>query len=330
MRLIGLAVILTLGLTFAPLGAAPGAQEYKAGQVPRVGVLSPGSPPPPTSPDTDAFLEGLRALGYVEGQNVVIERRWAQGRIDRLPELATDLVRVKVDVIVTGGVAAVRAAQRATGNIPIVMSATTDPLGAGLIASLARPGGNVTGSATLLSELGAKRLELLKEAFPRISRVAVLYDPTTSPNVLKEVESVAEKLKVRLRVLKARAAEELDGAFAEAKRAHADALSVLASPFFSSQRVRIASLAAEYRLPASVPHRAYTEAGGLMSYGPNLQELQRRAAVFVDKILKGAKPSDLPVEQAVKFELVINLKTAKAMGLTIPQSLLVRADEIIQ
>src|SRR6266852_4193561 len=200
-------------LALLAFGAVPLAvQAQQAGKVPRIGVLQAGLPSSGTSPVADAFLEGLRDLGYVEGRNVFIEHRWAEERLDRLPDLAADLVRVKVDVIVAGGIAATRAAKQATATIPIVMSAATDPLGAGLIASLARPGGNITGSATLLAELGAKRLELLKEAFPTISRVAVLYDPTTSPSVLREVKGAAEKLKVRLRVLKARAAEELDGA----------------------------------------------------------------------------------------------------------------------
>ncbi len=318
-------------LALLAFGAVPLAVEaQQAGKVPRIGVLQAGLPSSGTSPVADAFLEGLRDLGYVEGRNVFIEHRWAEERLDRLPDLAADLVRVKVDVIVAGGIAATRAAKQATATIPIVMSAATDPLGAGLIASLARPGGNITGSATLLSELGAKRLELLKEAFPKISRVAVLYDPTTSPSVLKEVEGAAERLKIQLRVLEVRTPEELEGAFREAKRSRADALSVLASPFFQSQRVRIASLAAEYRLPASVPHREYVETGGLMSYGPNFRDLNRRAAIYVDKILKGARPADLPVEQIERFELVINVRTAKALGLSIPPSLLLRADRVIE
>jgi putative ABC transport system substrate-binding protein len=206
----------------------------------------------------------------------------------------------------------------------------TDPLGAGLISSLARPGGNITGVATLESELGAKRLEHFKEAFPTVARVAALYDPTTSPTVLKEMEDGARRLKVYLQILEARAPEEVDGAFKKASEWKAAALSILASPFFRSQRVRIAALALEHHFPTMVPHRAYVEAGGLISYGPDFRDLIRRASVFVDKILRGAKPADLPVEQATKFELVINLKTAKALKLTIPQSLLVRADEIIQ
>ena len=219
--------------------------------------------------------------------------------------------------------------RNATTTIPVVMLAT-DPLGAGLIDSLARPGGNVTGVATLESELGAKRLEHFKEAFPAVTRVAVLHDPTTSPTVLKETEDGGRRLKVQLQIIEARAPEDLDGAFRKAADWRAAALSILASPFFQSQRSRIATLGIEHRLPTMVPHRAYVEAGGFISYGPDFRDLGRRTAVFVDKILKGAKPADLPVEQATKFELVINMKTAKALGLTIPPSLLLRADQVIE
>ena len=276
--------------------------------IPTIGVLRVGEP---TDFQADALRQALRDLKYVEGQNIVIEDRWAEGRPDRLPELATALVRLKVDVIVAGGVAATRAARQATSTIPVVMLAT-DPLGAGLITSLARPGGNVTGVATLESELGAKRLELFKEAFPTMSRVAVLHDPTTSQSVLDEVRTAAARLKIEIRILDASVPEDVGGAFQRAVQWRAGALNVLASPFFLSQRVRIARLAVEHRLPTTVPHRTYAEAGGLMSYGPDFRDLNRRAVAFVDKILKGAKPAALPVEQATKFELVINLKTAKA------------------
>jgi ABC-type uncharacterized transport system substrate-binding protein len=289
----------------APLAAA---QQ----KTPRIGVLLlQGS----AGTTDDDFRRGLRELGYVEGQNISIEYRRAQGRLDRLRELAADLVRLKVDVIVTGGVAATRAAQQATTIIPIVMSAATDPLGAGLISSLARPGGNITGSA-MLSELEAKRLELLKEAFPKASRVAALYDPTTSPTVLREAETAAERLKLPLHVVPARAPEDLNGAFREAKKWRAAALAVLASPFFSSQRVRIAELAVANRFPAVFSQRFYVEAGGLMSYGPDLRASLRHAATYVDKILKDAKPADLPVEQPTKFELVINMRTAKTFSVS--------------
>ena len=206
----------------------------------------------------------------------------------------------------------------------------TDPVGAGLVGSLARPGGNITGVATLESELGSKRLERFKEAFPTLTRVAVLYDPTTSATVVKEMEDGARQLKVQLQILEVRASEDLDRAFTKATEWRAAALSILASPFFQSQRVRIAKLAIEHRLPSMVPHRTYVEAGGLLSYGPDFRDLNRRISVFVDKILKGATPADLPIEQPTKFELVINMKTAKALGLTIPQTLLLRADQVIE
>ena len=308
------------------LGAPAVVAAQAPPRVPQIGVLRIG---PPSDASADTLRKALRDLGYVEGRNILIADRSAEGRLERLTDLAADLVRLKVDVIIAGGVAATRAAREATATIPIVMLAT-DPLGAGLVTSLARPGGNITGVATLESELGAKRLELLKEAFPKASRVAVLYDPTTSPTVLKEVEDAGARMKLQLQVIEVRTPEDLAPAFRKTKGWRAAALMVLASPFFSSQRLRIASLAMEHRLPITVPHRAYAEAGGLMSYGPDFRDLSRRAAVFVDKILKGAKPADLPIEQPTKFELVINLKTARALGLTIPQSLLGRADEVIR
>ncbi len=308
------------------LGAPAVVAAQAPPRVPQIGVLRIGAP---SDASADTLRKALRDLGYVEGRNILIADRSAEGRLERLTDLAADLVRLKVDVIIAGGVAATRAAREATATIPIVMLAT-DPLGAGLVTSLARPGGNITGVATLESELGAKRLELLKEAFPKASRVAVLYDPTTSPTVLKEVEDAGARMKLQLQVIEVRTPEDLAPAFRKTKGWRAAALMVLASPFFSSQRLRIASLAMEHRLPITVPHRAYAEAGGLMSYGPDFRDLSRRTAVFVDKILKGAKPADLPIEQPTKFELVINLKTARALGLTIPQSLLARADEVIQ
>ena len=321
MRRIGLAVVLILSVTLEPLAT----EAQQATKVWRIGVLQIGS----SDTSTSALRQALRELGYVEGRNLVIVDRMAQGRLDRLPDLAAELVRTHVDVIVASGVAGTRAAKDATGTIPIVMLAT-DPLGAGLIGSLARPGGNITGVATLESELGAKRLEHFNEAFPTATRVAVLYDPMTSATVLKEIEDAARRLKVELQVLEVRTPEDLDGAFRRATKWRAAALSILASPFFQSQRVRIAKLAIAHRLPSMVPHRGYVEAGGLLSYGPDFRDLNRRTAVFVDKILKGARPADLPVEQPTKFELVVNLKTAKALGLTMPQSILTRADEIIQ
>jgi len=314
--------IVSLILLAAPLAV----EAQPAGKVWRIGVLRIG---PPTEASTGTLRQALRELGYVEGRNIVIEDRTTDGRLDRLADVAAELVRLKVDVIIASGVAGTRAARQATTTIPVVMLAT-DPLGAGLIDSLARPGGNITGVATLESELGAKRLEHFKEAFPAVTRVAVLHDPTTSPTVLKEMEDGGRRLKVQLQIIEARAPEELDGAFRKAAEWRAAALSILASPFFQSQRLRIAKLGIEHRLPTMVPHRAYVEAGGFISYGPDFRDLGRRTAVFVDKILKGAKPADLPVEQAAKFELVINLKTARALGLTVPPALLARADQVIE
>jgi len=322
MRLIGLAVAFTLSLILGPL--VVGAQQTE--KVWRIGVLRIGSP---GDASRETFRQALRDLGYVEGRNLVIEDRTADGKLNRLSAMATELVHLHVDVIVASGVAGARAAKEATGTIPIVMLAT-DPVGAGLVDSLARPGGNITGVATLESELGPKRLERFKEAFPTLTRVAVLYDPTTSATVVKEMADGARQLKVQLQILEIRASEDLDRAITKATEWRATALSILASPFFQSQRVRIAKLAIEHRLPSMVPHRTYVEAGGLLSYGPDFRDLNRRISVFVDKILKGAKPADLPVEQPTKFDLVINLKTAKALGLTIPPSVLLRADQIIQ
>jgi putative ABC transport system substrate-binding protein len=316
-----LAATVALALLLASLTAA-----QQATKVWRIGVLRIGSP---AEGATEAFRQTLRELGYVEGRNLAIEDRTAEGRLDKLPDLAAELVRLRVDVILASGVVGTRAAKQATTTIPIVMLAT-DPLGAGLIDSLARPGGNVTGVATLESELGAKRLEHFKEAFPAVTRIAVLHDPTTSPTVLKEMEEAGRRLKVQLLVIEARTAEELDGAFRKATEWRAAALSILASPFFQSQRVRVAKLAVEHRLPTMVPHRSYVEAGGFMSYGPDFRDLSRRTAVFVDKILKGAKPADLPVEQARTFEVVINLRTARALGITVPKPLLRRADHVIE
>ena len=314
-------VILLGGSIVAPLHTA-GAQQ--TGKMWRIGVLGIGSPM-----DASTWRQALRDLGYVEGRNLVIENRIAEGRLNRLPDFAAELVRLNVDVIVASGVAGARAAKEATGTIPIVMLAT-DPLGAGLVDSLAKPGGNITGVATLESELGAKRLEHFHEAFPTVTRVAVLYDPMTSATVLNEIEDGAKRLKLELQVIEVRGPEEMDAAFKKATQWRAAALSVLASPFFRSQRVRIAQLAVQYRLPSMVPHRAYVEAGALLSYGPDFRDLNRRTAVYVDKILKGAKPADLPVEQPTKFELVINLKTAQALGLTIPQTLLYQANHVIE
>jgi len=321
---------LTGGLLAAPLAA----EAQQAGKVPRVGYLSPLSgSDPQIQRGLDVFRQALRELGWVEGQNIAIEYRWAEGKYERLPDLATELVRLKVDVIVTvGGVPPAQAAQRATKAIPIVASGTADPVAAGLVASLAWPGGNITGPAIISDELVAKELELLREVVPKVSRVAVLWNPANPGNALqlRAAEAAGRILGMRLQPLEARGPGEIDRAFAAMARERAGALLVLLDSMLLDQRERIADLAAKNRLPAVYGLRRHAEAGGLMAYGANLRDLLRHSAIYVDKILKGAKPADLPVEQPTKFELVINLKTAKALGLTIPQSLLQRADELIQ
>ena len=307
--------------------AAPLAiQAQPAGKIPRIGILRPTSPPDPL---VDAFLQGLKELGYFEGRNINIEYRWAEGRTERLPDLAADLVRLKVDVIVAAGT--IREAKQATGVIPIVMPTSSDPVKSGLVASLARPGGNVTGLTSQSSELTGKWMELVKESLPRVSRVAVLWDRAGDPSQLSSSEAAARSLGVRLQVLKVGRPDDFEPAFAEAQANHADALINLGSAFFYTHRTRLVELAAKHRLLTIYDTKEYVVGlGGLMSFGPNFRDQFRRAATYVDKILKGAKPADLPVEQPTKFELVINLKTAKSLGVTIPQSLLLRADEVIQ
>jgi putative ABC transport system substrate-binding protein len=320
---LAVALLISLALVATPLTAA----AQPIGRVPRIGILRTGSPP---DPFVEAFLQGLRELGYDDGGNISIEYRWAEGRDEQLPDLAADLVRLKVDVIVAGGSQA-RVAKRATTTIPIVMPVANDPVGEGIVASLARPGGNVTGLAFLSEGLPGKWVELLKEVLPGMSRVAVLWHPATEAGQLRVSETAARSLGVRLRALKVRRPDEFSPAFAEAQRNHAECLIVLSSPFFYAHRTRLVELAAKHRLPRMYHQQDFVVgSGGLMSYGPNLRDLFRRAATYVDKVLKGAKPADLPIEQPTRFELVINMKTAKALGLTIPQSVLARADEVIQ
>jgi putative ABC transport system substrate-binding protein len=278
----------------------------------------------------EAFRQGLRDLGYVEGRNVVIEYRGDEGKLERLPAYMTELVALKVDVIVVAGTLQALAAKQATTTLPIVFTSVGDPVASGLVTSLGRPGGNATGLSTLAPELVGKCLEQLKQAVPGVSRVSVLRDERTGQILLKEAEVAARALGVQLQVVEARGPAEFDRAFSDMTRARAGALAVLPTPMFFSERRRLVDLAAKNRLPTVFPYREFVDAGGLMAYGPNLADLSRRAATYVDKILKGANPGDLPVEQPTKFELVINLKTAKALGLTIPPSLLQRADEVIQ
>jgi len=313
--------------------AAPLAVEAQPAKVYRIGLLG-GSPPnsPGGSRAWEGFFHGLRELGYVEGQNILIEGRFYGDRTERLPALAAELVQLKVDVIVAGAAPAPEAAQRATSTIPIVMAIHFDPVGSGLVVSLASPGRNVTGLSVLSPELVGKRLQLLKEAVPGISRVAVLWNPTipTQALELRAAEVAARSLKVQLQVVEAQGSSDFASAFSAMTKDRAGGLIALTSSMFFAHRTRIVELAAQSRLPAVYGVKEFPEAGGLMAYGPNLRESFRRAATYVDKILKGAKPADLPVEQPTKFELFINLKTAKALGLTIPQSLLLRADEVIR
>ena len=320
--------------TGAVLLAAPLVAEAKpAGKVYRIGYIS-NSPPstPESSRMYEAFRQGLLERGWVEGQNVVIEWRFAEGRMERFPDLTADLIRLKVDIVVTLGGPAARAAKQATTTTPIVAIGVSDPVGQGLVASLARPGGNVTGLATLFPELAVKRLELLKEALPGVSRVAVLWNAANPGNViiLRGVQAAAQTLGVTLQSREVRGPDDFEAAFAKMSRERSDALMILDDPLLFQYRASIVGFAAKKRLPTMHPFRESVEAGGLIAYSVNLAELNRRAAEYVDKILKGAKPADLPVEQPTKFELVINLKTAKALGLTIPPSLLGRADEVIQ
>jgi putative ABC transport system substrate-binding protein len=299
------------------------------GKTARIGYLSFRSGP---SYIDEAFRQGLRELGYFEGQNISVEYRWADFKPDRASTMAVELVRLNVNVIVsTGGAIPATAAKRATKTIPIVFTAG-DPIGSGLVARLDRPGGNLTGVSVLTIELNTKRLGLLKEAVPSVSRVAVLANPANpaTRGVLKDLEGAARGLRVKLHVLEVRERQGIDDAFAAIARERAGALLVVSDPMFQAQRERIVDLAAKHRLPGIFEWREFVEAGGLLSYATNLADMYRRLPIYVDKILKGAKPGDLPIEQPTKFVLVINLKTAKALGVTIPQSLLLRADEVIQ
>jgi putative ABC transport system substrate-binding protein len=321
-----------LGLVAVPRDV----DAQQARDAPRIGYLTPGSlESPEVRRVIDAFRQGLRERGYVEGQNVVIEYRGAGEKYDRLAGLASELVSLKIDVIVAPSTPAARAAQQATATIPIVASVMQDPVGDGLVASLARPGGNITGLTVLGPELVPKRMEILKETLPNVSRVDVLWQPDaygerTTRDLLRETETATQGLGVTLRFVSVRAPDEFDRAFSTLTAENADALMVFPSPMLFTERRRIVDYAAKRRLPTIFTAREYVElAGGLISYGPSTDALVRRSATFVDKILKGAKPGDLPVEQPTKFELVINLKTAKDLGLTIPQSLLLRADVLI-
>ena len=316
-------LMLLLVLLALPLAV----QAQPAERVYRIGILG-------NAPSTywDEFIQSLRERGYVEGQNVRVERRYVEGRVERSTEFATELIRLQVDILVASGSPAVRAAKRATATIPIVAVLVSDPVAQGLAASLARPGGNVTGLANLLPELGAKRLELLKEIYPEISRVAVLWNPANSGSVIvrKRLTVAARTLGITLHSLEVRSPDDLEGAFALMAKERPDALMTLDDHLFFQHRTSIVDFAAKRRLPAMHASREAAEAGGLVAYIVSASELFRRAAEYTDKILKGAKPGDLPFEQPTKFELVINLRTARALGLTIPPLLMLRASEIIE
>ena len=319
-------------LILALLSVPPIVEAQQQGKVVRIGLLDYGSSNPSTDARWKALRERLRELGYTEGQNVVFEPRWGDGQAARLPGLATELVKIKVDIVVTATGDAALAAKRATSSIPIVMATGPDPVALGLVASLGRPGGNITGVISLNADLAGKRLELLKQVLPRASRVAILSDSDNRSSGLsvRSIEGVAKSLRVAVQSVDARDQKEFDAAFAAMKRARADAVILAVNTPFMADRRRLAELAVSHRMPMMTPAREYAEAGGLVSYGTDYPDQFRRAAAYVDKILKGAKPGDLPIEQPTKFELVINLKTAKAIGLTVPQSVLGRADEVIQ
>ena len=305
------------------------AEAQQPGKIIRIGYLTATSASVQAG-QIEGFHRGLRELGYVVGKNVIIEFRFAEGKPERLPVLAQELVGLKVDIIIAGGVGAAAAAKNATGTIPIIVAgASGDLLESGLVASLAQPGGNVTGLSDLSAPLSGKRLELLKEGFPKISRVAVLWTPTNAPSV-QELKAAAPILKVVLQLLEVRSAADFEPAFSKMKRERAGGLMVLRSALTNFNRTRILELATKSRLPSMYSIPEFVDEGGLMSYAPDYPDLSRRAATFVDKILKGKKPADLPVEQPMKFEFVVNLRTAKKFGLTIPPNLLVRADRVIQ
>jgi ABC-type uncharacterized transport system substrate-binding protein len=319
-------------LTALPLTSSVSAEAQQAKKIPRIGYLI-GASTSSYAARAEAFRQGLREFGYVEGKNISFEYRYAEGKQqDRYPEFLAELVHLKVDVIVTGGGGgATRSAKGATVTIPIVMAMDNDPVGQGFVASLARPGGNITGLSTLAPEISGKRLELLKEIIPKLSRVVVLGTSTgAAATSLKEVERAAGALKMKLQYLDVLSPKDIETAFREASKGRAEAVLVLPGPVFGPRRKQLADVAAKSRLPAIYPFPEFVEAGGLMSYSANITDLFRRAATYVDKILKGRKPADLPVEQPTKFELIINLKAAKQIGLTIPPNVLVRADRVIK
>ena len=323
--------VFSLGLCALLLALGFAAQAQQPAKVPRIGFLNTNAPAAFTT-RTEGFRQGLRDLGYVEGKDILVEYRYAEGKLDRLPVLTAELVRLKVDVIVTAVSSSTRSAKEATHTIPIVMAQDNDPVGNGFIASLARPGGNITGLSTLSPEIGGKQLELLKGVVPRIVRAAVIGTSTLPGHAqrLKETELAAAALRVQLQYLDVLSPEDIETAFRHASKGRADALVVLGGLVLISHRAQVANLAAKNRLPAIYNVPEFVDAGGLMTYGASYIDLYRRAATYVDKILKGAKPADLPVEQPTEFEFIINLKAAKQIGLTIPPNVLARADKVIK
>ena len=323
--------VIAAALALLLLAAPVRSEAQPAGKIPRLGLLVPETPSA-VAPFIDAFRRGLRELGYVEGQNITIEYRWAEGQIGRFPDLAAELVRLKVDIIVAVSTPGALAAKRATTQTPIVMTAVGDPVGMGLVGNLARPEGNITGTSRMGQEASGKVLELLKELVPRLSTVAVLLNPRSqaNPPMLREVQIAAKALGVKVHAAEASSADELEKAFETVTKRRPDGLLAFLDGLFIIHRKRIVEFARSNRLPAMYRLRQFVDDGGLASYGPSLSDAYHRAAYYVDRIFKGAKPSDLPVEQPTKIELVINLKTAKALGLTIPQTLLLRADKVIE
>jgi len=321
----------TVWLVMLLLLAATTCAEGQQRKVPRIGLLSFASSSANSS-RVEAFEQGLHELGYTLGSNIAIEYRYADGKEDRLPALVADLVRLRVDIIVAGGGNATLAAKNATKTIPIIISGASDPVGTGLVASLARPGGNITGLTGISPDLSGKRLELLKEVIPGVSRVAVLLyrDNSVATLLLKETEAAAQPLGLQLQILQVNDSSELQNVFETIKKGRSEAIDILSSAFFSAWRKEIVELAARVRLPAMYVDSTFIDAGGLMSYGANIPDMYRHAATFVDKILKGRKPADLPVEQPTKFEFIVNLKAANQIGLTIPPNVLARADKVIK
>lgn len=320
-------VLFFCAMFFALLCASAEAQQPK--KIPRIGWLGAART---SAPRMEAFRQGLHELGYAEGKNIAIEYRFAEGKLDRLPALASELVRLNVDVIVAGSPQVTRAAKRATSTIPIIMAFDDDPVGSGFVTSLARPGGNVTGLSTLFPEMSAKQLELLKEIVPALSHVTVLGNATQpgNPQALREINIAADGFRVQVQYLEVNGPKDIEPAFRRASKEQADAVLVLSTTILYFSRKQVSELAAKSRLPTIYGRPEYVDEGGLVYYGPNYTDLYRRAAVYVDKILKGAKPADLPVEQPTKFELIINLKAAKQIGLTIPPKILARADRVMR